>query len=35
MGMDTSSERLDLVARGQDFRNEFHDAFDRGMGFYN
>jgi hypothetical protein len=31
MGVDASSERLDFVSRGQDFRNEFHDAFDRWM----
>ena len=30
MGMDASSEGLDFVSRGQDFRNEFHDAFDLG-----
>jgi hypothetical protein len=31
MSVDASSERLDFVSRGQDFGNEFHDAFDCWM----
>ncbi|MDG0025355.1 hypothetical protein [Trinickia sp. Y13] len=32
-GMDASSQGLDFVSRGQDFRYEFHDAFDYEMTF--
>jgi hypothetical protein len=31
VGVDASSQGLDFVSRGQDFRDEFHDAFDCGM----